>query len=400
VQTPDAPGRRIFASALERLAGRIDPGEIGETRRTKKWGIQDYEKGLKHVYEKDGDITDIADEHIIDVLFDENLEILGRPLAGYTLTKEDLVTASGQGGLLRDGVSFKNQRFKFEIIKDEAGGRDVPWRVMQVTDTLNGGVWYVKVSTFGNHDSLLENIGSKAAEVLGFGNSEKNFRVGQNVQRQGTATPYRWMMVKSIEEWEFDHTPAAGREGKWKEWNRAGFTDHTKLDPSDMARMLLLDYIFDNSDRHGGNYMARMDSDGRIRLGLIDHGLLYGGRGLESAISSGLAAASTKSFKQYYESSTCRKPFRHLSVGLKGTSSAAQVRRRKFQQAADRAIERLEEDLGKIVSADRISSKGKILTPEELQHLDAVRTIAEARLAILQRDGSRQILDTLLKWIG
>jgi hypothetical protein len=248
---------------------------------------------------------------------------------------------------------------------------------------------------------FFENIGSKAAEVLGFGNSEKNFRVGQNVQRQGTSTPYRWMMVKSIEEWEFDHTPAAGREGKWKEWNQvSGSVDQSKLDPSDMARMLLLDYLFDNSDRHGGNYMARTDSEGRIRLGLIDHGLLYGGRGLESAIYSGVADASAKSFKQYYEGSVCRKPFRHLSVGLKGTSSAAQVRRRKFQQAADRAIERLEEDLDKIVSADRISSKGKVLTPEELQHLDAVRTVAEARLAILQRDGSGQILDTLLKWIG
>ena len=401
VQVPDAPRRQFFASALERLAGRIDPGGAPKTRRAKKWGIQDYQKGLKHVYQNGGDITDVADEHIIDVLFDENLE-LATP-SGVPLTKESLVMAEGPNGLMRNKTKFKNRRFNFEVIKDERNIPSVkPWRVLRVVDSVNNDVWYVKVSTYGNNDALLENIGNKASEVLGFGNRENNFRVGQSVDRAGSARPYRWMMMRSIDDWEFDHKPSSRAAGKWEEWaiNGSG-AKSKKVDPGDVARMLVMDYIFDNTDRHLHNFMARTDEDGRLRLGLIDNGLLYGGSnpvvGTLGIRLVGQLAEREKvtpvSYKDYARSAV-RRPFEYRNLNLLNDV----VRSRKFNAAVENAIERLETSLDMILSVDRISSKGKILTSEELQHLEAVRIVAEARLQAL-KDKPSEVLRQLRREI-
>ena len=51
-----------------------------------------------------------------------------------------------------------------------------------------------------------------------------------------------------------------------------------------------------------------------------------------------------------------------------------------------------------ILSVDRISSKGKILTSEELQHLEAVRIVAEARLQAL-KDKPSEVLRQLRREI-
>ena len=78
------------------------------------------------------------------------------------------------------------------------------------------------------------------------------------------------MMMRDVAQWE------NGVQGRWREAGNMTGAQAKQINPRDSARILALDFVFGNTDRHGGNFLMA-EQGGRGRIAIIGNGMLFGG---------------------------------------------------------------------------------------------------------------------------
>jgi hypothetical protein len=378
--TPNSAPRPNVRPVAPDDGEEVVDADLKPSRPGRKTGqIGNVDQAIKHLHDDDGNLEDVKDGIVIDAVLDENL----KKANGQDLDRKQLIK-NGFSSIGRN-VPFENKRYKFELVKSNTA-RGI-WDVVKVEDKKTGEIWYMKTSQYGVHDGLMENIGMRAAQALEFGNDENHLRLGEVVTPENGRRPIRWIMMRDAAQW--DHGRAGGR-GNFVDagqFNRAG----KPIEPRDAARMAVLDFVLNNEDRHGGNFMMREGDNGVIRLAGIDHGLLGAGR-LKQGEASEPTPAELRAWaarRRNTKVADYARKFNNGITGLKnnGFRHDGQRGRELFTEQARRSIKRLEREVEEIFDIDRIERNGVKLTSIEKAHLDAMKTVAVARLEYLKGQG-------------
>lgn len=387
---PRPPARPPAAPAAPRVtppspaAGDAGlPQELKPQRTPRQLGKQelvDIDKAIDHLHEKDGALADVRDGIVVDAVLDNDI----KDANGNAMDRNQIMT-KGISRLLGVGGKFSNKRYDFELVKPTPFGQ-MMWEVIKVKDKKTGEVWFLKTSQYGQNDGLLENIGMNAAQALEFGNDENHLRLNA-LQTPESGKDVRWIMMRDVNQW--NHGQARLQQnfkdaGKWR-------GDPGKLEPRDAARLAVMDFIFGNEDRHGGNFMIAEDDRGVARIAVIDNGLLAGGRlrsGNNVEVTPSELDARAARLKDYRIGEYAQGPNNGID-GLKNIGFKHQNQRNReiFAEQSRRAAERLQTQLDSILSVDRIERNGVKLSEVEKAHIKALRTIAENRIAYLVNGG-------------
>ena len=381
-QTPQAPVPAVVSVGSEvipddKIVPDIDAGGKAPRRIGR---AQQLDEAVKALHENQGNLADIPDGIVIDAVVDGEFRDVG---ANRVLTDAEVASELKNGFHLRpENSKFENRRYKFEVMKNSAGAADV-WVVLKVEDKTTGEKWFMKSSTYGDNDALLENVGMNAAQALEFGNNENHLRIGgilQNDRRHvhgAPPKPRRWVMMKDISQWE------NGMQGNWKDAKDGLDRVAADINPRDVGRILALDMVLDNQDRHGGNFMWARDGN-RVRLGLIDHGLIGGGREYGASDREEWA-------RQVIADPGARRYANEANNGIQGLIRAGyrvqnQRDARILKETLRRSVARLKRDLDKITGAERIEANGAKLSDAEKTHLALVKSVAEARIGWMENN--------------
>lgn len=404
----DALRNSVGVAVYERPQAQIvDLDEVRESLRgpdatDTEINPQKYFDGVISVHYNSGSLDEVDDEVFAAVIFDESLvDDTGNPIDGPfgdPLTFEDIMV--GNWNLPR-GQTIENRRFTFTQLKpsEYAGdGYGGIWTVFRATDKETGDIWYVKSSTYGANDSMLENIGMRAGSLtnLSAKPDERHLRSGASISiyKEGQRN-IRWTAMRDISQWDAPD----GEKLVWKQSNDVGGIDADIVDVGDVAEVLVMDYLMDNTDRHAGNFMLARDSRGTQRLGIIDNGLLFGGRVYDNP-----------ALALQWDTEASADDFDDLAVLRGGLSPsewaqspggnqflaqpalidlAGRLMRQpddsdRFDDATRAMIQRMEDELDRIYSPDYFQRRGIPLTPTEKSHLEAAKTVALDRLEFLK----------------
>lgn len=409
-----------FAGAEDAKAQLIGPTRIDTIDDEK------YRNAVADIHYGGGDVADIDSDIFAAVVFDENLVIdenSGLSLVnpqGVDMTFEDIMTGNFDESVIFSDIAakatFENKRFKFATLKgnqgkDPAGGHEYGglWTVFKVEDKETGEIWYLKASTFGSNDGILENIGMEASALLDLAskNDPKEIRTGAVVpvvdpdSPDWSGTPdrsVRWTAMRSIESWDrtvpLKIQTEDGKPSYWVDSGRVGGIDADKVSPQDVAQVLALDYIFDNLDRHENNIKVAYDEDGNQRLGVIDNGLMFGGRAPELMSIGHDVEVSGDEFEEHAENRKNMTPTNYAAsggniffnyLGTFGTRiSSDPEAMEQFTEGQKIAIKKFRAQIEEILSLDRFSNRGIELTTTEKDHINAMRTLALTRLKYLE----------------
>jgi hypothetical protein len=145
--------------------------------------------------------------------------------------------------------------------------------------------------------------------------------------------------------------------------------------------------VFGNTDRHGGNFLMT-EQGGRVRLAIIDNGMLFGGRVPNSQMSLQEHASWMESEAdrivadpslRAYMDEPANNPFDELeSLGYEIQNDRD---RNIYKKTMRRSFERIRERLDEQLSIERIEANGTKLSDWEKNHLSQIRRVAEARIA-------------------
>jgi hypothetical protein len=429
-----------FAGAEEAKAELIGPTRVSTIDDEK------YRNAVADIHYGSGDVADLDDDIFVAAIFDENLvvdETSGLSILnpqGVDMTFEDIMTGNFDDSVIFSDIAakatFENKRFKFKTLKgnqgrDSMGGHEYGglWTVFRVEDKETGEVWYLKASTFGSNDGILENIGMEASAVLDLAarNDPKEIRTGTQVPVVDPRNPdwndpmgrkVRWTAMRSIESWDrtadLKIQTEDGKPSYWVDSGRVGGVDPDKVNPQDVAQVLALDYIFDNLDRHENNIKVAYDEDGNQRLGVIDNGLMFGGRAPELMSIGHDVEVEGYEFEEHAESRKDMTPTNYAAsggniffnyLGTFGTRiSSDPEAMRQFTEGQKIAIKKFRAQIDEILSLDRLRSRGIELTPTEEAHINAMRTLAMTRLKYLEDNPTaliQAIKDTTsISWNG
>ena len=362
-----------------------------------------YEGAVKAVHEDGQPIDNIADELIVDAMIDEELKIANNQGLGRAnqLNKETL-QKEGFGYFLRRGEEMENRRFKFKLVQTKGAGQGV-WDVVKVTDKRDGSEWFLKAAVYGHNGAMLEGIGMRAAEALQLGNDKAHLRIGAPIVDAKTGKRHRWMMMRGIKDW--DAPKNVDLKGEWKDISMIPWELRGQIAAEDAARIAVLDFVFQNGDRHQGNFMFNVDQDGQARLGLIDHGLIGMGRGLKQPKDHPVDAArdvgpyNKADWDKEVDSRIAKLKRsgvagygREFNNGIQGLREAGYAhggaadpaKRERFARIAERSLRALEKQVDSILDAQQLQAKGMVLTDAEKLHLDALKTLTNARIAYLK----------------
>lgn len=354
----------------------------------------EYKDAVVAVHDGNGAIDQIPDPLFAAVVFDENLESSpGNALLnndGSEATFEDIFSGRMQPGY---GAEFENKRFKFKNFKDAGDSYGGIWSVYRVEDKETGEIWYVKSSTYGANDAMLEDIGMEAAGIFNFAarNDAKQIRISAPIAVQQNGRQVRWTAMRDIDQWDAPN----GEALTWKDAGDAGGIDGANVSLEDMAGVLVLDYVLDNQDRHQGNFKVATDSNGVQRLGVIDNGLMFGGRAYDMLPLShddevtpmGLSEIASKREAldlEGYRNGTGNILMDSLPSSFVNRLRQSQFARDEFNLQVKYAIETMRENIDKILDEQRLDGKGIKLNPTEIAHLKAMKLVADARLKYLE----------------
>lgn len=359
-----------------------------------------YRDALFDIHYNYGNPAFLDDDLFIPVVFDENLEMGGSELLnpdGSQTTFEDIMTGVRK---LEYGEEFENRRFKFRQLKSEFLQSDSHgglWSVFQVTDKETGEVWYVKGSTYPANDAVMELLGMRAGSLLDLAARPD----GRNIRISPHATvriigdrSVRWTAMRNVREW--DHPD--GQVLAWVDGHEGGGLDPDKVDVSDMAQILAMDFIFGNTDRHTGNLMIATDANGRQRLAIIDNGILAGGR-LHSEQDQFGFDLSVKEIADRLEAEASKQPdeifndpsgnylvhdpaFKAMNARLGDIDGDGG----EFIDVTQRTVQAIKENLDALFDLREYSRRGVPLTPAERAHLEGVKKVALARIEMLEKD--------------
>ena len=354
----------------------------------------EYKDAVVAVHDCNGAIDQIPDPLFAAVVFDENLESSpGNALLnndGSEATFEDIFSGRMQPGY---GAEFENKRFKFKNFKDAGDSYGGIWSVYRVEDKETGEIWYVKSSTYGANDAMLEDIGMEAAGIFNFAakNDAKQIRISAPIAVQQNGRQVRWTAMRDIDQWDAPNSEAL----TWEDAGDAGGIDGANVSLEDMAGVLVLDYVLDNQDRHQGNFKVATDSNGVQRLGVIDNGLMFGGRAYDMLPLShddevtpmGLNEIASKREAldlEGYRNGTGNILMDSLPSSFVNRLRQSQFARDEFNLQVKYAIETMRENIDKILDEQRLDGKGIKLNPTEIAHLKAMKLVADARLKYLE----------------
>lgn len=393
----------------------------------KKTDIDDalYREHATSLHYLGGAPEDVPDEVFVAAVFDEGIvDATDNPLTnmdGGELTFEDIMTGNFDSSAIDQGTEFSNQRFDFLALKNFAKdmGFGGVWTVFKVTDKQSGETWYVKSSTYGQHEGLLESVGMEIASELGFAVSPGQTDIKTSTPIKVVETPEfylalgqttdrstRWTAMRSIDDWKtstnfMPQTDIDGDTGVWFDAGKAskGF-DQATVDEGDVARILVFDFVLDQLDRHEGNFKVANDWNNWQRLGVIDNGLLFGGRIRDFPEFSSISHEQEATPEQMLQHAQDRASLSlaDYALGDKGTVLISSLgkfasrmktdifgrQREKFDEEWKRTIEKIEESLERTLSVERFTERGITLTPTEIAHLEGMRTVARARLQSLK----------------
>ena len=388
-QTPQAPVPAVVSVGSEvipdgKVVPNSDAGKGDEAPR--RYGKEaDLQRAVKLLHEDQGNLADIPDGVVIDAVFDGQFKWNnpnGRPML---FTDTAISDALKSGFTQGEGAEFENRRYKFKLVADKNYAAPGPWQVLKVEDKVNGEIWYLKTSTYGKNDALLENIGMRVAQDLEFGNSENHLRVGKLIDgppiNGGQPAPVRWMMMRDVAQWE------NGVQGQWREASGITSTQAKRINPRDAARILAMDFVLGNSDRHGQNFLMT-EQGGRVRLAIIDNGMLFGGRVPDSKMSLQEHASWMQSEADRivadpslrgYMNEPANNPFDELEE--LGYEIQNDRDRNIYRETVRRSFERMRERLDEQFGIERIEANGIKLSDWEKNHLTQIRRVAEARIA-------------------
>lgn len=362
-----------------------------------------YLDGVMDIHYGSGVPDDISDDVFAAVMFDENItDEFGNPIEneyGDPVTFDDFM--SGRFSIPLDD-SVENRRFRITALKSEVLGEKYGgiWAVYKFVDKETGDTWYIKSSTYGAHDGMLENIGMRAGALtdLAAKPDEKNIKTGATIMiYKGGRREARWTAMKSIDEWE----SPAGETLRWETAGDVGGVDTDTVDVGDIAQIAILDWVLDNSDRHHNNFMVATDSKGVQRVGIIDNGLLFGGRVFDdpatptahdtepeavdyddlAAIREGLTIEEYIHSGKGHWGSVIMQQF---GVSMLASRFKDPEASRRFDEASYAMIRLLEENLDSLLSDEYFEKRGIPLTETEKSHLDSMRRVAQARLRALK----------------
>jgi hypothetical protein len=371
----------------------------------------EYKDAVLAVHQQKGSIQDIPDPIFAAVLFDENItDSKGNPLEmpdGSEVTFEDIFSGRLQPD---EDFKFENLRFKFtqkkpNMYKDPSYGGI--WAVYKVEDKQTGETWWIKSSSYGVHDALLEDIGMEGAGIFNFAaaNNAKNVRISGEIPLEQNGRKVRWTAMRDIDEWD---APAGQEQLSWVDANNT-VIDGNNVSLEDMANIFVMDFVLDNQDRHGGNFKIATDNNGVQRLGIIDNGLMFGGRGYDmigvdrnkpfskAEINQIAAEREALDMKGYADGNgnILIKGY-GLPSSFKNRLATNQFARDEFNLQVKYSIETMRENIDRILDEQRIKGKGIKLSETEIAHLKAMRLVADARLKYLEANPTA-VTDYLLK---
>lgn len=387
-QPPDRPSEPSAPDAEEAIPDdKIVPDADAGGRSPRKIGRQQIlNEAIKQLHEDGGNLADVQDGIVIDAVVDGQFKDGNLPNgAQYTDAEVAGFIRNGFKNFER-GAKFENRRYKFELVKQSNGGADV-WCVLKVVDKNTGEKWFMKSSTYGANDGLLENVGMRAAQALEFGNDENHLRLGNVIANDPVGgrlvQPRRWIMMRDIHQWE------NGVQGEWKDAKDGLDARASRINPRDVGRIAVLDMVLDNRDRHGGNFMW-VEAGGRVRLGVIDHGLLGGGR------RDGVDVNEIPQHLERWADAIVANPgafnyrdqFNNGISGLRRAGYRIQNARdrRILKETMRRSVGKMKEDLDTILGVDRIQANGAQLSDIEKAHIRALKRVAEARISWIENN--------------
>ena len=387
-QPPARPTEPSAPDAEEAIPDdKIVPDADAGGRSPRKIGRQQIlNEAIKQLHEDGGNLADVQDGIVIDAVVDGQFKDGNLPNgAQYTDAEVAGFIRNGFKNFER-GAKFENRRYKFELVKQSNGGADV-WCVLKVVDKNTGEKWFMKSSTYGANDGLLENVGMRAAQALEFGNDENHLRLGNVIANDPVGgrlvQPRRWIMMRDIHQWE------NGVQGEWKDAKDGLDARASRINPRDVGRIAVLDMVLDNRDRHGGNFMW-VEAGGRVRLGVIDHGLLGGGR------RDGVDVNEIPQHLERWADAIVANPgafnyrdqFNNGINGLRRAGYRIQNARdrRILKETMRRSVGKMKEDLDTILGVDRIQANGAQLSDIEKAHIRALKRVAEARISWIENN--------------
>lgn len=397
----------IIKRLVDKVFGDDDEGKKFVPTRFRKRKVSklygNVDKAIKHLHEDDGSLDDVPDDVVLEAILDDDLVSNTGPFGPKPLDfgRREII----EGGLVRQGLrqgsQFENKRFRFELVKEHADDFDIVWEVIKIEDKKTGETWYLKTSQYGNNDALLEGIGMRAAEALQFGNDENHVRLLELVERPDNDAagdkPLRWLMMKDVGQWEHGGVKMVE---PWKEAGKRGrLKPGEEIEERDAGRMIALDYVLANEDRHGGNFLLARDERGKVRIGAIDMGLIAGGRigagiygelpdddELRAAMAS-LGNQDVDGYRIWGQNDAIH--------GLRNAGYVHQPgsqRRARFKEQVKRSLDALEDQLDDIFSRERLEKNGVKLSERELLHLELAKEMARKRLANLRKSDQLEIL--------
>lgn len=387
---------KISAENLPQGAGR--DGLVGP----KKMDIdsEEYKDAVVEVHDKNGSLDNIPEALFAAVVFDENMvDENGLPLedtSGNLINFEDIFSGFFQPD---EDFKFENNRFIFTQKKDD-GYRDPSyggiWAVYKVQDKQTGEIWWIKSSAYGVHDALLEDVGMEGAAIFNFAaaNDPKQIRISGEIPLEQNGRKVRWTAMRDINLW--DAQPGQ-QQLSWVDANNGGGIDGDNVSLEDMANIFVMDYVLDNQDRHGGNFKVAVDSNGVQRLGIIDNGLMFGGRGYDmigidrdqqftkAEINQIASEREAMSVEDYADGDgNILLTGWGLPSSFKNRLKNSQFARDEFNLQVKYAIETMRENIDRILDEQRIKGKGIKLSETEIAHLKAMKIVADARLQYLE----------------
>lgn len=405
-ENPVTPSLADADFVPSRLRPQMGPRRLGKPE------FRDVDDAAEHL-RNGGDLADIPDGVVIDAVMKG---------ARYIPDPDDIISSdeidedddgnqrdfnnrriNGQVNLSDfrtiglDG-SAETDRFLFQVVKsdrqtaysDDYEGLAL-WQVIKVTDKSTGDVWFMKASVYGHNDALMEMLGAQVSEELEIGIRPGDIRVGDaHYMRDGfnwgagvRGTPDsppedgRWFMVRHVG--QIDHGPGANPTthslDDWQDILWASLKGD-EIEWEDMARIVALDIVINNEDRHGGNLQMVRQADGKVRLIPIDHGLAGGARGREFG-------QSAVDYLEEHADDVLRIGNAYnsiLDLGQLGIVFPSDEQRKIFERQLVQSLERLRTRMDIIFSVSRLEANGIKLTAEEKEHMLFLKNLAQERV--------------------
>ena len=369
-----------------------------------------YRDAVVDIHYNGGSVDDLPDDVFAAAMFDESLTYAGDELVmddGSPVTFESILSGEYRAD---ENFTFENRRFRITQIKDEffegamLGGM---WRVYKFTDKDTGAQWYVKASTYGANEGMLEDVGMRAGNLLDLAArpDTKHIRISPEIQCKAPFTDgkkeipsnrqVRWIAMRSVDDWQ----NPTGQSLSWLDASAGGGIDPDTVNVEDLAQILAMDYILDNSDRHGGNIMVGIDADGTQRLAIIDNGLLMGGRAyadtgaydeqitpdkIQLVAQRRAQMTGTDIVGDALNNYLIRDPKVIAMADRLSDYFGDDADGQKFLTAQQEVVARLKENLDSLLDPKAFADRGIPLSATEIAHLKAMKMVASMRIEMIE----------------